>query len=405
MLFYADNLACSSDNPAEFQIGDKELLTAVAEVLVERLASEVTDLVPVIDSVCEEFPELEEQWGRGIIEDLAERLLFAEVVPESQRLTELFGEFNIRYFYGCLSIHEVRVVFDPTRIAKNPASGKISRSGFIDKDEVRIYLRYAERSSMFRSLLESMAHLVTGLEDDGAFSDQLRWLAAQGAPLTAGTIEPADRDNTMTPPLALRIRSHDLLGRSGTSTEFESYDEDFLNSVASYAVELMNLCYADGWTTAEQIHADDPELADRWGWGQIEALAESLLNAEIMPLSRIYTELFAEYNARFFLNCLPAYKVRVVFDLHRVSGEPIDMLAASSGFIQFTERCIYIRYTDDFRLTGTLVHEMAHAATGGEHDEAWFDQMRWLKAHGAPVPDWELADAPDNQRSAAGGRA
>jgi hypothetical protein len=50
---------------------------------------------------------------------------------------------------------------------------------------------------------------------------------------------------------------------------------------------------------------------------------------------------------------------------------------------------------------------MAHVATGeGEDDdEVWLDQMRWLKAHGAPVPDWELADAPDDQQFAVSGRS
>ena len=38
----------------------------------------------------------------------------------------------------------------------------------------------------------------------------------------------------------------------------------------------------------------------------------------------------------------------------------------------------------------TLIHEMAHAATSGEHDEEWLKEMVRLKAAGAAVPDWEL---------------
>jgi hypothetical protein len=38
----------------------------------------------------------------------------------------------------------------------------------------------------------------------------------------------------------------------------------------------------------------------------------------------------------------------------------------------------------------TLIHEMAHAATNGEHDQEWLNEMVRLKAAGAPVPDWEL---------------
>jgi hypothetical protein len=41
-------------------------------------------------------------------------------------------------------------------------------------------------------------------------------------------------------------------------------------------------------------------------------------------------------------------------------------------------------------MEGTLVHEMAHAATTGEHDEEWVKEMVGLKAAGAPVSDWDL---------------
>jgi hypothetical protein len=45
-------------------------------------------------------------------------------------------------------------------------------------------------------------------------------------------------------------------------------------------------------------------------------------------------------------------------------------------------------------LEGTLIHEMAHAATNGDHSEEWLNEMARLKAAGAPVADWELEGRP-----------
>jgi hypothetical protein len=43
-----------------------------------------------------------------------------------------------------------------------------------------------------------------------------------------------------------------------------------------------------------------------------------------------------------------------------------------------------------------LLHEMAHAATGGEHDERFRGELVRLKVAGAPVPDWELSLWPSD---------
>ena len=80
----------------------------------------------------------------------------------------------------------------------------------------------------------------------------------------------------------------------------------------------------------------------------------------------------------------------VVFDLHTVADEPIYCGHVSSGLIRFEERRIYIRYTEADSMQETLVHEMAHAATSGKHDERWQAEMARLKTAGAPLPDWEL---------------
>ena len=80
----------------------------------------------------------------------------------------------------------------------------------------------------------------------------------------------------------------------------------------------------------------------------------------------------------------------VVFDLHRAAKEPVFGGHVSSGLILFEERCIYLRYTNSPAMEETLIHEMAHAATTGEHGQEWLYEMARLKAAGAPVPDWEL---------------
>jgi hypothetical protein len=38
-------------------------------------------------------------------------------------------------------------------------------------------------------------------------------------------------------------------------------------------------------------------------------------------------------------------------------------------------------------MAATLLHEMAHAAIGGDHDEYWIGEMSRLKLLGAPIED------------------
>jgi hypothetical protein len=119
-------------------------------------------------------------------------------------------------------------------------------------------------------------------------------------------------------------------------------------------------------------------------------MAQSLLAADVLSLSKRYTELFGEFNARYCSGRLPPYEVRVVFDLHMVANEPIYMGSVSSGLIRFNERCIYLRCTQHVRMTAALVHEMAHAATSGEHDEEWLNEIKRLKDAGAPGDDTDV---------------
>jgi len=57
----------------------------------------------------------------------------------------------------------------------------------------------------------------------------------------------------------------------------------------------------------------------------------------------------------------------------------------TSGLIRFEERTIYIRVTDEAEMRDILVHEMCHAAAGGEHDAHWLYEMKRVYELGAPV--------------------
>jgi len=63
--------------------------------------------------------------------------------------------------------------------------------------------------------------------------------------------------------------------------EFELGDEELLNSVADMIVELLEFALTDSSTVSSAVCAEFPELEQRWGFGSIVALAESLLSAEI----------------------------------------------------------------------------------------------------------------------------
>jgi hypothetical protein len=97
--------------------------------------------------------------------------------------------------------------------------------------------------------------------------------------------------------------------------------------------------------------------------GTIEALAESLLFAEILPLSKRFTELFAEYNAQRFSGRLPTYEVKIVFDADRAANKPIAEETARSGLIEAGKQRLSIRYADHSSMTKILTQAMAHIAT------------------------------------------
>jgi hypothetical protein len=100
---------------------------------------------------------------------------------------------------------------------------------------------------------------------------------------------------------------------------------------------------------------------------------------------------FRQFNIQYFAGSLPDYKILVVYDVLLKTercGYPscIPPACDAAGFIDFSGRQIFIRFlgkhTVGFTMEDTLPHEMAHAATDGEHGDNWQGEMVRLKGAG-----------------------
>jgi hypothetical protein len=184
----------------------------------------------------------------------------------------------------------------------------------------------------------------------------------------------------------------DLLptSRSDLQLFLSGGDEELFRATGKMVVECQDFGGADPFGVTEELAYERPSLVAKYGKRAIELMAQLILASEIRGLSNSFQSLFDSFNRKYFSGTLDNYQVRVVFDLHTVALEPIYDGTVSSGLIRFEERQIYIRYTDADLMQAMLIHEMAHAATSGEHDERWLAEMVRLKIAGAPVPDWEL---------------
>ena len=89
-------------------------------------------------------------------------------------------------------------------------------------------------------------------------------------------------------------------------------------------------------------------------------------------------ELFKKFNEQYFGNHLSAYSIRVIHG------------TAYSGFCNKKRRLIKIQWGQSPDETiGTLLHEMAHAATNDGHGKKWMNEMIRLREAGAPVASAE----------------
>jgi hypothetical protein len=164
-------------------------------------------------------------------------------------------------------------------------------------------------------------------------------------------------------------------------------DDELLRATAKIVVECMDYGGLYPSQALETLAGDCPSLVARHGEEAVFQMAKLILASEIRSLSNSFQSLFDSWNQKYFSGALDRYQVRVVFDLYTVANEPVYQGSISSGLIRFEKRRIYIRYTDAEDMQGTLVREMAHAATSGEHDERWRAEMVRLKTAGAPVAD------------------
>lgn len=100
------------------------------------------------------------------------------------------------------------------------------------------------------------------------------------------------------------------------------------------------------------------------------------------------TQLYATYNSAYFKAKLPEFDVFIA-DLHPASL----LLYRPYGRCDFEQRRILITvqfHIDDFDVTSTLLHEMAHVlrltvADDGDHGPDWQAEIRRLWRAGAPV--------------------
>jgi hypothetical protein len=157
---------------------------------------------------------------------------------------------------------------------------------------------------------------------------------------------------------------------------------------------------ATPWDTCESIMDASPDLYNEFGLDRTLAVCEDIQYSEIPEQSAIYQQMFDTFNARYFSGRLPDYKILVVYDvwhweIERCGYPPfIPPAAEAFGFIDFPARQIFLRFLANYKsglqMSQSLIHEMAHAATDGDHGDAWRAEMVRLKELGAPVDQSDL---------------
>jgi hypothetical protein len=152
--------------------------------------------------------------------------------------------------------------------------------------------------------------------------------------------------------------------------------------------------------TCEQIAEVAPDLYQEFGRDRILALGKELLEAEFPTQSEKLQEMFQAFNVKYFSGRLPEYRILVVFDVAYWQTERLGYLVsepyAITGFIDFWGRIIVVGVraglVPGVTIQGTLLHEMAHAATDGEHGDLWKAEIARLVLLGAPVDEFDLED-------------
>jgi hypothetical protein len=147
--------------------------------------------------------------------------------------------------------------------------------------------------------------------------------------------------------------------------------------------------------TCEVIAEAAPILYRGCGFRRVLAACEEIQHSEIPEQSGLYQRMFQRFNIRYFAGGLPDYKIRVVYDVWYWETERCGYpkffppACEAVGFIDFAGRQIFIRFlgfhSGGLTMAEHLTHEMAHAATDGDHGANWQAEMDRLKALGAPA--------------------
>jgi hypothetical protein len=150
---------------------------------------------------------------------------------------------------------------------------------------------------------------------------------------------------------------------------------------------------------SEQIAEVAPDLYAEFGGDRIVALGEELQRAEFPELAEKLQGIFRAFNVKYFSGRLPEYRILVVHDVPERQRELFDdptLAHAVTGFIDFSGRIIVVGVRAGLvpgaTIQGTLLHEMAHAATDGEHGDLWKAEIARLVLLGAPVDEFDLED-------------
>ena len=90
----------------------QQLKQRIGATIIELMDHGGTTPLDTYESLVETFPEVLISLPKQAIFDLCEEVQRSEVPEMSQRVQEMFREFNRTYFAGGLPDHEVRVVYD-----------------------------------------------------------------------------------------------------------------------------------------------------------------------------------------------------------------------------------------------------------------------------------------------------
>lgn len=148
-------------------------------------------------------------------------------------------------------------------------------------------------------------------------------------------------------------------------------------------IDAVNI--TDEYVVAEYVCDERPELRERFGLEAIQQMAKAMIHSDLVRLSRRFTELFQEFNVRYFGGRLPSYRVDV--------GYAADWLFTQWDGLEICDSVLYrglrlirirVRKSEE-EMVCSLLNEMAHVATNDFHGPKWAAEIERLVVEGAPT--------------------